>query len=156
MFCFSKRASYMHLMAYLLQTWTRAGMFSSCLRSILSFHWEKHEQVWTSRLILCLCISALDYLDHLLIQVKHTQYNLSVCSLGLYAQHKLSQNFDACNRTERSPQFSYSRIPSLKKTLYSCIIDLNPTLKKWTVLLYHCMKMWYNAGNEAPHSKKLT
>jgi hypothetical protein len=29
---------------------TRAGMFSSCLRLIFSFYWEKQEQVWTSRL----------------------------------------------------------------------------------------------------------
>jgi hypothetical protein len=35
----------------------RAVMFSSCQRSILSFNWEKHEQIWTSRLIFCLYIS---------------------------------------------------------------------------------------------------
>jgi hypothetical protein len=34
-------------------------MFSSCLRLNLIFYWEKQVQVWTSRLNLDLCISAL-------------------------------------------------------------------------------------------------
>ena len=42
---------------------SRAGMFSSCLRSNLIFYWEKQEQVWTSRLNLDLCMSFLFTLD---------------------------------------------------------------------------------------------
>jgi hypothetical protein len=54
-----------HAQSWIGRIW--AGMLSYCLRPILIFYLEKHEQFWNSRLNFDLCISALNN--------RHVQYS---------------------------------------------------------------------------------